>query len=212
MASGAGTTLEGEIKEVDVKEKVPFFHETTEPVWQISDNHQQNLSFTDVRPADMTVRNLEVQVDAATSLVDTLKAKFSKLKVDDVEGGGMGSRRKIILKDVSADFPSGTLTAIIGGSGSGKVRWYLHNHLELTLSFMLRRLSLMPCLIACEDQTSPSPEAFATTDLPTSSPSRVLTSHKPMYCSHRSPSARRYSTQHLFGSHRLRPPKSVANW
>ena len=131
MASVTDTIFEGEIKEVGVKEKDLFFHETTGVEWHISDNHQQILSFSDVRPADITVRNLEVEVDVATAFVDTLKAKFTKLKVDDVEGGTTARvRKRKILKGLSADFPSGTLTAIIGGSGSGKVWLHLHSHLE----------------------------------------------------------------------------------
>ena len=37
-----------------------------------------------------------------------------------------GGTRREILKDVSGVFPAGTLTAIIGASGSGKVRLHLH--------------------------------------------------------------------------------------
>ena len=130
ISSDAGSTLEGKIKEVDIKD--PTFHETTEAQWHVPDNHQQNLSFSDVRPADITVRNLSVEVDVAASLEDALKAKFTKLRADDVESGAMGgARRKRILKDISADFPAGSLTAIIGGSGSGKVWICLHCYLEI---------------------------------------------------------------------------------
>lgn len=119
-SSNACTTLEGEIKEVDIEGTLgSSFHETTVADWHISDNHQQNLSFSDVCPANITVRNLEVEVDVASSFVDTLKAKFTNPKIDDLENNGV--RRKKILRDVSADFPAGTMTAIIGGSGSGKV-------------------------------------------------------------------------------------------
>jgi len=121
-SDAAGTIIQGSIEEVDVKGKDSLFHETAEAEWHISDNHQQNLSFSDVHPADIVVRNLEVEVDVAASFVDTLKAKFIKSEVGNAEGGTVdGIRRKKILKDVSADFPAGTLTAIIGGSGSGKV-------------------------------------------------------------------------------------------
>lgn len=130
-SSDACATLEAEIKEVDVEEIGSSFHETTIAEAHISDNHQQNLSFSDVCPADITVRNLGVEVDVASSFVDTLKAKFTTSEVDDLEGDVMGRRvrRKKILKDISADFPAGTMTAIIGGSGSGKVRLYPHTHL-----------------------------------------------------------------------------------
>lgn len=97
--------------------------------WHVSDNHRQTLSFSDVHPANITVRNLEVEVDIAAPFVDTLKAKFTRSEVGDVEGAAVGGiRRKKILKGVSADFPAGTLTAIVGGSGSGKVCFRLQIH------------------------------------------------------------------------------------
>ena len=115
--------LEGEIKKLDAKEIGSTSHETTVEEWRVSDNHQRNLSFSDVCPADITVRNLEVQVDVASSFVDTLKGRFTSSKADDPEGDVVDrALRKKILKDVSTDFPAGTMTAIIGGSGSGKVR------------------------------------------------------------------------------------------
>ena len=104
-------------------EKGSLFHETAETEWRILDSHQQTLSFSDVHPVDITVRNLGVDVDVTTSFGDALKVKLKKPKVGDVEGDVIGGiQRKKILKDVSADFPAGSLTAIIGGSGSGKVR------------------------------------------------------------------------------------------
>lgn len=100
------------------------FHRPT-AAEHIPDNHQQNLSFSDVCPADITVRNLEVDVDVASSFVDTLKARFTNSEGNDPGGAVVhGARKKKILKDVSADFPAGTMTAIIGGSGSGKVRHF----------------------------------------------------------------------------------------
>lgn len=119
ISSNAGAVLEGGIELYAIGKSSPF-PRTTEVEWPAPDNHQQNLSFSDVRPADITVRNLEVGLGVATSLVDTLKAKFTTPGVD-VVGSVVGRARKKILKDVSVDFPAGTLTAIIGGSGSGKV-------------------------------------------------------------------------------------------
>jgi len=117
-----GADFQETIDEVGLEEEGSFSHEVMGVEWHILDDHQQNLSFSDVHPVDITVRNLEVEVDVATPFADALKAKFTRFKVGDVEGGEEGgARRKKILKDVSADFPAGTLTAIIGGSGSGKV-------------------------------------------------------------------------------------------
>ena len=112
--------LQEKIEEEDVKEAGSSSLEATE--WHTLDNHRQTLSFSDVHPVDIAVRNLQVEASVATSFFDTLKTKCTKPKVGDVEGGTV--RRKRILNDVSADFPAGTLTAIIGGSGSGKV--HLH--------------------------------------------------------------------------------------
>ena len=111
--------------EAGAKEKGSLFHEVTEVEW---DNHQQTLSFSNVHPADITVRNLEVEVDVVPSFVDTLKAKFTKSKVGDVEGDAVGRVRRKILKGVSGNFPAGTLTAIMGGSGSGKVHLRPHTY------------------------------------------------------------------------------------
>ena len=110
-------------EEIDLKDMGSLSRGNAESEWHLSDNHKQNLSFSDVHPAGITVRNLEVEVDIAGPFVDSLKAKFTRSKLGDVEGGAVGGvRRKKILNDVSADFPAGTLTAIVGGSGSGKVR------------------------------------------------------------------------------------------
>ena len=61
-------------------------------------------------PSTSPVRDFQVDVEVTASFADAFKAKFSKSKVGDVEGGG--NQRKRILKDVSADFPAGTLTAV----------------------------------------------------------------------------------------------------
>ena len=124
-SDAVGTNDWERIEEVGLKGESLSPHESE---WHVLDNHQQNLSFSDVRPANIAVRHLEVEVEVASSFADALKARFTKSKAGDVEGGAVGgTQRKMILKDVSADFPAGTLTAIIGGSGSGKVRLHPHN-------------------------------------------------------------------------------------
>lgn len=117
-----GADFQKTTDEVDLKEEGLFSHEMSGVEWHILDDHQQNLSFSDVHPVDIAIRNLEVEVDIATPFADALKAKFTRFKIGDGQGGEEGGvRRKKILKDVSANFPAGSLTAIIGGSGSGKV-------------------------------------------------------------------------------------------
>ena len=124
-SDAVGTNDWERIEEVGLKGESLSPHESE---WHVLDNHQQNLSFSDVRPANVAVRHLEVEVEVASSFADALKARFTKSKAGDVEGGAVGgAQRKKILKDVSADFPAGTLSAIIGGSGSGKVRLQPHN-------------------------------------------------------------------------------------
>ena len=167
--------------EVDAKENGSL-HESTETAWHVSDDHKQALSFSDVHPADITVRNLGVEVDIVTSVVDALKAKFTKSKVGDVEGDVVGGTRRKILKDVSGVFPAGTLTAIIGASGSGKVRpspsYTILGRFDLTCSSR-RQPSSTFSRIVCGDQTSLSPEAHNTTDPPIFSQSLLPMSPKP---------------------------------
>ena len=69
------------------------------------------LSLREVDPVSVRLERLSVSVDESPNA-------FSKLFKKDVrkEGG----RSKKILDDISAQCESGTLTAIIGGSGSGK--------------------------------------------------------------------------------------------
>ncbi|KAF4536112.1 ABC transporter-like protein [Lasiodiplodia theobromae] len=69
-----------------------------------------DISLRAVAPVHVSVRSLAVDVDVSPS--SPLHALSGKKQ-------GAGDL-KTILHDVSADMPSGTLTAIIGGSGSGK--------------------------------------------------------------------------------------------
>ncbi|EOD49342.1 putative abc transporter protein [Neofusicoccum parvum UCRNP2] len=76
------------------------------------------ISLRAVAPVHVSVRNLSVQVDVApvrpAAALQALAASKSSSPAD-------GQRDfKAILHNVSADMPSGSLTAIIGGSGSGK--------------------------------------------------------------------------------------------
>jgi ABC-type multidrug transport system fused ATPase/permease subunit len=96
--------------------------EDPEIIHGIQDLHEQNMSFSAVQPVDVEVRNLQVQVDVSSPMLQTVKSWFNRPRVGDVEGQtNISANRKTILASVSSDFPAGTLSAIIGGSGSGKV-------------------------------------------------------------------------------------------
>jgi ABC-type glutathione transport system ATPase component len=73
------------------------------------------ISFRAVQRVDVTVRNLAIAVnkDSARKVAwSALRGKKNATASSDVR----------ILDDVSADMPAGQVMAIIGGSGSGKVR------------------------------------------------------------------------------------------
>jgi ABC-type multidrug transport system ATPase subunit len=74
-----------------------------------SDNH--GISLRAVDPVSVRLEHLTVSVDQSPT---ALARAFSKKKSPET------NHVKTILDDISADMPSGSLTAIIGGSGSGK--------------------------------------------------------------------------------------------
>jgi ABC-type glutathione transport system ATPase component len=75
-----------------------------------------NLSLRPVTPVSVSVRDITVIVNGATSRSPALASILRKKQPASEHDDG----QKTILDSVSADLPSGTLTAIIGGSGSGK--------------------------------------------------------------------------------------------
>ena len=75
------------------------------------------LSFQVVDPAVIYVKDLTVHIDPALSLFKTAEAFLRKGKDADVQ---QSSQRKTILNHITAWMPSGSLTAIMGASGSGK--------------------------------------------------------------------------------------------
>ena len=74
-----------------------------------------DLSFRAVEPVNIRISNLTVEVDISPGVFSSLSS-FSKRRAL----GPPKTQFKTILDDVSAELPNSSLTAIIGGSGSGK--------------------------------------------------------------------------------------------
>ncbi|KAL2223218.1 P-loop containing nucleoside triphosphate hydrolase protein [Thermoascus aurantiacus ATCC 26904] len=75
-----------------------------------------NLSLRAVNPVDVRVKDLSVSVDTAPPIWATPPSRlWGRLR-----GKAQPDSLKTVLDGVSAYMPSGSLTAIIGGSGSGK--------------------------------------------------------------------------------------------
>jgi len=73
-----------------------------------------HISLSEVDPVDVEIRNLSVTVDMQ-STAWSLAALLTRKRSQDES-----VTQKSILHSASASMPAGTLTAIIGGSGSGK--------------------------------------------------------------------------------------------
>lgn len=75
-----------------------------------------NLSLRDVNPVDVAVSGLSLGIDTSSPVWESSPAQFwRRLRGQKPEGTS-----KIVLDSVDASMPSGSLTAIIGSSGSGK--------------------------------------------------------------------------------------------
>lgn len=114
-------------------DEIPAAPPPSEPeAWRYVDDHQATMSFSQVVPVNVTVRDLEVRIKAPKSLGSSVKeglhigGKEKEMLTNAEEGKGPedGLGGKTIIRGISADFPTGTLSAIIGGSGSGKVRFF----------------------------------------------------------------------------------------
>ncbi|KAH8819749.1 ABC transporter-like protein [Xylogone sp. PMI_703] len=81
--------------------------------YTLSTTVSNHISFSAVEPVDVQIRDLSVTVDTSVSPF-SIEGLMSRNRKHD------GPTTKQILHDVSASMPAGTLTAIIGGSGSGK--------------------------------------------------------------------------------------------
>lgn len=82
----------------------------------LSHSQSNRISLSEVDPVDVQVRNLSVSVDVSPPVLSF----DSLLQRKRNRNGDLKSEPKQILHSVSASMPAGTLTAIIGGSGSGK--------------------------------------------------------------------------------------------
>ena len=71
---------------------------------------ENDLSFRPVKPVNIIVRNLSVTVTSKPSFLSQI-----------IKKNGLQQKKVYILENVSADLPTGQLTALIGASGSGKV-------------------------------------------------------------------------------------------
>lgn len=88
-----------------------------------------NLSLRDVNPVDVQVRNLSLHLDTSPPIWESSPPQFwRRLRGQRIEGAS-----KTVLDGVDANMPSGSLTAIIGSSGSGKTS---------LLNIMASRMSL----------------------------------------------------------------------
>ena len=78
-------------------------------------DEELNLSFRAVNPVNVSVRALSLDVDTTPPIWETPPSQlWNRLRKKTT------SALKAVLKDVDANMPRGSLTAIIGSSGSGK--------------------------------------------------------------------------------------------
>lgn len=106
--------------------------------------HQNVISLHEVQPVSVRLEHLSVSVDESPNALTTL---FSKKKTPSSH-----SHVKTILDDISAEMPSSTLTAIIGGSGSGKTS--LLNQMSGRMQGKRLSTSGRTCFNGSEDPTT----------------------------------------------------------
>lgn len=81
-------------------------------------NHDNSLSFVNIDPVSVRVRDLSIsaRLDNPLKRLNPFKRSSKNKNQDDLESSNI----KTILQPTLFDLPSGSLMAIIGGSGSGK--------------------------------------------------------------------------------------------
>ncbi|OQD76189.1 hypothetical protein PENDEC_c005G06482 [Penicillium decumbens] len=75
-----------------------------------------NLSLRNVNPVDVRVNNLSLHLDTSPPIWESSPSQFWRR----LRGQKLENTSKTVLDGVDANMPSGSLTAIIGSSGSGK--------------------------------------------------------------------------------------------
>ncbi|KAI4164204.1 MAG: hypothetical protein LQ342_002168 [Letrouitia transgressa] len=78
------------------------------------EDQKNSLSFRSVKAVNIDIRHVNVDIDVSKSGFSALAASLKR------KGSTKEKQWKPILRDINAKIPSGTLTAILGGSGSGK--------------------------------------------------------------------------------------------
>ncbi|KAF2272145.1 ABC transporter-like protein [Westerdykella ornata] len=100
----------------------PTVPHSTEPVGLTNvathgSQRNNSISLREVEPVSVRLDHLTVTVDESPGLLSRLKSYWGH---KNATGQATVSHVKTILDDISGEMRSGTLTAIIGGSGSGK--------------------------------------------------------------------------------------------
>ncbi|KAH8701579.1 P-loop containing nucleoside triphosphate hydrolase protein [Talaromyces proteolyticus] len=80
-----------------------------------------SLSFRAVIPVDVLIKDLTVEIDMTPPSWQTAPGRmWKRLTGSKLAHNEGNSSYKTILQDITADIPPGSLTAVIGSSGSGK--------------------------------------------------------------------------------------------
>ncbi len=137
-----------------------------------------DLSFRLVEPTALLVEDFNLHIDVAPSTWNAVKARFAKEKNADLR---QEPQRKTILSGISAYMPSGTLTAILGASGSGKTSLRLCFRAVVSALNYFPGLSSTPSRVGPVDADSRPPEEFGITAILTYRAFGALMSRKKMF-------------------------------
>jgi ABC-type multidrug transport system fused ATPase/permease subunit len=113
------TSTSGKVRDAVPPEKSSFPSSVPEARRRSSVFSQNDISLREVTPIDILVKGLSITVEHKHSPTGRLQRMLSTRRTKNDTESGI-SNLKSILTNISAHFPSGTLTAIMGSSGSGK--------------------------------------------------------------------------------------------